>query len=425
MIALLTKTAAALALLAVLSLFAYVLPRLPRLKRFFIPDVALLLLLGGVINAIIPYVHTLILFATSRTSLTIAASLLIFYGGAELTKETMRKIWKPVLFLATIGVAVSVSVLGFAQFSFSLGHFTLFTDLLMGAILAGTDPTVLISLLDVIALRDRIKELLIAESALNDPVSALFATTLLSIVKPNHSGLSIQFLDLSWQVISAVAFGYMLGRVLEKLPQQSLWKFRTVRVISSFLLSSLLSSLVHSSPFLMAFTTGFFARPLDSQSTFDDESGEHKRVHLPNRSALDHQIFEWLLYAVRSYLFLALGLSFPMRASADEIVGAILTSLLLILVARPLSVFTVKILIWRDFPMREAIFCACNRQTGVIPALFANELLQMHFPHAKSIDLVVTFSILATSVFLLPAFRPLANFLKLSEETGVSVSDHA
>ena len=399
--------------MAVLSLFAYLVPQLPWVRRFSLPDVAILLLLGVVTNAINPHIHTLALFATHRSWLTIAASLLIFYGGAELTKETMRAIWKPVIGLATFGVGISIVILGLLLALLSVAHLPLITDLLIGAILAGTDPTVLISLLDVIALRDRMKEMLIAESALNDPVSALVATSLITLLKPAGTSLRMQILITVWEILSAIGAGALLGIVITRLPQRSLWRYRTVRMVSVFTLASILSFFLQSSPFLMAFITGFLAHPL--QDTHSDSKIIQSETALRFR-LYDHKAFDILLFVVRSYLFLALGLSFPLHASMQDVAFALITAILLITVARPLSVFSVKGVFHRVFPLREAVFCACNRQTGVIPALFANELLHMHVAHAAYIDLVITFTILVTSVLLLPIFQPLAHALNLIEK---------
>lgn len=418
----------ALLSMVVLSTIAFFIPRFPWFRRYFIPDVAVLLLLGVISNILFPALHTLVLTITHRSWLTMAASLLIFYGGAELTHHTMRLIWKPVALLAVLGVLVSALMLGILLFTFSVAHLPLAVDVLIGAILAGTDPTVLISLLDVVSLQARMKELLIAESALNDPVSALLATSLLTALTP-HASLTTAVLLLLWQVGSAIFASMLLSYLIKKIQstlslffhrhqQPSATRIRidvlSLRVFSIFIFTSLTSSILHSSPFLMAFFMGFMTQPL-----VQTHSTAPQRVLINDTTEVqsdNHSALPIILFTVRSYLFLSLGLSFPLHASLQEWLYATVTAILLITVARPLSVLAVKGVLVRDFPLREAGFCACNRQTGVIPALFASELLRTHMAHSHYIDLVVTIAILATSVFLLPAFLPLARLFRVTDE---------
>ncbi|MHB1682998.1 MAG: cation:proton antiporter domain-containing protein [Bacilli bacterium] len=398
-----------LVILAALSAAAYGLAHLPAIRRTGIPDVAFLLALGVGADFAVHAAgfHPARIFASiaQPNLLSGAATLIILYGGAELTPEVMRTIWRPVLALSTVAVILSAGILGLLTWVLGIAHMSLFAALLLGAVLAGTDPAVLVSILDQVPLNERVREMLIAESALNDPLSAMIATTMIAFmgVHNQHPGaVALSLLHSGMQVVSALGIGLVLGWIARRA--RAWVPGATIRIIGLFALVYAAAWEFHASPFLAAFLAGLIAQPLDSH-------GISQRLKLSQR--MDRRLLSGLLFADRSYIFLLLGLSFPVQESLRSILLAVSVAVLLVAVARPLSVAGAKLVAGDTVSRHETAFIACNRQTGVIPALFAADLTQLQAPYAAFISLSVTMTVILTSVILLPLFRPLAQTFKL------------
>lgn len=107
----------------------------------------------------------------------ISATLILFSGGLEMPFARFRKIALHVGLLASIGVLVTsllfaLSLTGIQLILGVSGAFTI--ALLLGAILSSTDPTVLVPLLKNLRFKSiRIKDMIIAESAVTDVTGAL------------------------------------------------------------------------------------------------------------------------------------------------------------------------------------------------------------------------------------------------------------
>ncbi len=271
--------------------------------------------------------------------------------------------------------------------------------------------------------------MLIAESALNDPMSAMIATTMIAFLaaqSQHHGSVAMSVLQTGTQVAAALAIGVTAGWFARR--SRSLLPSVTVRTLGLFAIIAAASWWLHASLFLSAFVAGLIAQPLNRpapphhQPSSANASPRRPRfarwnVFRAQRSAslqrLDQHTLHGILFADRSYIFLLLGLSFPIHESLRDILLAVGVATLLIVIARPLSVAGAKLVAGRAVSRHEAAFIACNRQTGVIPALFAADLTVLHVPEAAFIGLCVTMTIIMTSVLLLPLFRPLAQTFKL------------
>ena len=372
--------------------------------RRAVPDVAVLLLIGILVGATAGWLRVplapWIAPAQNSMLLTAAASLIISYGGAELSPAIFFTIWKPVLSLATIGVLVSTLCVGTIAWAFGIGSFV-FT-MLLGALLSGTDPAVLVSVLSQVRLVERMREMLIGESALNDPTSALLASVMLSMLQNAGQSLWQIVLRITVETIIAIFIGIGTGVLMRVVSRYT--GFVVLKLVLTFSVAFVVSILVGASPFLAAFTAGFIAQPLTERKPVHSRP---KRFHAINHGA-DH-----LMFFTRSYVFLTLGLSIH-GIGLSGFVPALIVVLVLLSVARPLSIFVVRAIVSRHMSRKEVFFLSLNRQTGVMPALFANLLLQQHVQPMNIVQWSVTITIVITSVILLPFFGSIAKSFKMS-----------
>lgn len=401
-------------LLAVLALLAHGIRSSRWYRRIKASDVAILLALGFTVGTVThlyaPRVAVALLPLQNSTALTAAAALIICYGGAELTLPVVRVLWRPIASLSVIGVVLSAGLLGVAIWFLQIGHLSLATGLLIGAVLAGTDPAVLVSVLEDAPIAERAREMLIAESALNDPVSAIMATLLLTVTQVGTGHLMAVTGTAVLGVVISILIGLVAGWVGRRLQRVSFVRGRVSRLALVFAVAFGFCEAIGVSPFLSAFTAGLVAQPLRRTAFETNDAQAHR----------DHEITERFLFVVRSYIFLCLGLSFNPMGLIPYGGSAVIIAVLLVAFARPLSVAGVKLVVGHALSRKEAVFLALNRQTGVIPALFAAVLVARHSPGSGLAQMAVTASVILTSVILLPFFVPIARLCKM---TVVTIDD--
>ena len=125
--------------------------------------------------------------------LTLGVSFILFHGGLQLSIDVLSRVAIGLGLLAVPGVVItalvagSVAALAF-DMPFSMG-------LLIGAVLAPTDPAILIPLFDRIGMRQKIEQTAIAESALNDATGAVLALVFAGVVLTGDISVSAPALD--------------------------------------------------------------------------------------------------------------------------------------------------------------------------------------------------------------------------------------
>lgn len=379
------------------------------LKRMRVPDIALFIAFGLGAEALLHVAHrplsTWIAPLAGNGAQSAIAALIICYGGAELRPATLRALWRPIVSLATVGVAASTAMLGALLYVLHIGQLTWLSALLVGSVLAGTDPAAIISILDDVPVEDRARELLIAESSLNDPTSALLTTILLGFTAVSGAppSLPAQIGGILQQTVLAVVVGTAVGLSARALrPVTARLSFPFLRFAMVYAVTLAISEACGANLFLSAFAAGVLANPLAPVL-------DGPRIV----SKTSHRLMEALLFAARAYIFLLLGLTFPLGAPLHALADACATACLLVLVARPAAVLMSWVGFGRTLRKREIVFLCVNRQTGVIPALLASILVSRHAPGSAMAQLSTAAAVILTSVILLPLFGPLARWLKV------------
>jgi len=98
--------------------------------------------------------------------LTLGVSLILFFGGLNLAFSVLRPVAVGLGLLVVPGVLLTALVTGaVAALAFDL---PIEAGLLVGAVLAPTDPAILIPLFERLRIRAKVSQTIVAESALND-----------------------------------------------------------------------------------------------------------------------------------------------------------------------------------------------------------------------------------------------------------------
>jgi cell volume regulation protein A len=381
-------------------------------QKIRIPDVALFLLIGIAIGPeAIGLIDIKADSALNQIILLFGASYILFDGGAALRLKVLREVWITILIIATIGVVITGAVTGVAA-AWILG-LPLPVALLLGATLASTDPATLMPVFRQVRIRDRLAQTVMSESAVNDATGAIITFTLLAVVT-GSGGFSpgALLLDLVWQSAVGIGAGLVLGYLASVLIAHEKWAFLAeyapvvtlVAVIGGYFAASGL----HASGFMAVFVFGVV---LGNQEAFgfSMEPGEASKLE------------EFVLttaFIMRLFIFILLGTQVDFALIGKYWLGGVAIVTVLMLVARPLTVFVCASADRRArWSLAELVFMSWTRETGVIPAALAGLLLGSKVPGAEIIASVTFVAILMTILIQAPTTEWLGRRLGLMADT--------
>lgn len=312
-----------------------------------------------------------------------ALVLILAEGGLSTKWEGIRGSVAPAALLATLGVAVSVAVVAVAaRFILDLPWLT---ALLVGAVLSSTDAAAVFSVLRRVPLPRRITGMLEAESGFNDaPVVLLVTALALQSADPSHADpwyllVWHAALELAGGAVIGLAIGWLGGQLMRRAASSSSGLF-AIGVMGVIVLAYGAADTVHTSGFLACYVAALLL-------------GNLRLPHRPAISAFSTAL-GWL---AQIGLFVLLGLLASPADMGDQVLRAIVIGLVLLLVARPLSVIvsvTPFGLGWRD-----QAFLSWAGLRGAVPVVLATVPLTAGAPGVDWIfDLVFVLVVVFTIV---------------------------
>lgn len=365
-------------------------------RRLRVPDLVLFLLAGiglgpdglGILN--IPAGSSL-----SWVILIFGASYILFDGGATLKLGILSRIWISLATIVTIGLLLTAFMTGWAA-HWVLG-IPVAAGLLFGAAIASTDPATLVPVFKQIKIREKVSQMVISESAFNDPVGTIVTLGFLSIVVGGHAGSYVPIGRDTWDLLIQIGIGIGAGLVLgyiaalvvaherfgflvEYLPMVTL-----IVVIGSYLGASGLNA----SGFMAAFVSGIVLGNMD-----------HLGLKFPRGyESRFGEFVETTSLISRMFIFLLLGSQVKLGLVKAYWWQGLVVVAVLMFVARPIAVFISTVLDRRArWTWKELAFIAWTRETGVIPGALASILVAERAPYANVIAAMTFMTILITIV---------------------------
>ncbi len=374
-------------------------------ERWHVPDIVLFLLLGVLLGpALLDLVRPGDMPQLAQAAVLLGAAYLLFEGGRSLDAGELRAGWRATLLLATLGVLVTAAVAGFAaHLAFGIG---LLPSLLVGAVLAPTDPAAIVPILTSLPVARRLQALLVSESAANDATGAALAAALAGGVENLALGLG----SLVWNLVVGAAVGGLIGLGLHALQERlkgSQHGLRPMMALTALITAYALATLVAASGFLAAFVAGLLA------------GRSHRRFRRQDPVAASFYEYSAGIFSrlIRLVVFTVLGASL-LPSLAALAVPALLVTLALVLVARPLTVLLLRLDRKGAYSWREIAFAGWVRETGVVPGALAALLLAERAPQAPIVAACVFAALLVTLLVQAPTTRHLAGRLGLLERSG-------
>ena len=351
----------------------------------------------------------------------IALCIILFTGGMDTKFSEIKPIIGPGVVLATVGVVMTAFVLaGFVwlvapwlgiEIPFALA-------LLLASTMSSTASASVFSILrsKKQGLKQNLRPLLELESGSNDPMAYMMTILLISVVSNTSSGvgLGMSVVFFVVQMVVGALSGYLIGRL-------AVWTINRIKLANHSLYSVLLLAFIF---FSFAFTdlikgNGYLAVYL-SGLVIGNHKLEQKR---PLTVFFDG--FTWLMQIV---MFLTLGLFVNSNELLEPrvlILGG-LVGAFMILVARPLTVFTC-LLPFRKFTTKARLYVSWVGLRGAVPILFAIYPLMAHVENAGLLFNVVFLGTIISLLVQGTTVSGMANLLGLAyeeRESAFSVDMH-
>ncbi|WP_329566883.1 potassium/proton antiporter [Kitasatospora sp. NBC_01266] len=324
-----------------------------------------------------------------------ALVVILAEGGLKTSWREIKPVLPAATVLATVGVGISV-------FATAAGaHWLVGLDwrmsLLLGAIVSSTDAAAVFSVLRTVPLPSRLSGLLEAESGFNDaPVVILvvaFATT----------GPFDAWYVLVGTILAELAIGAAVGLAVGKLGSLGL---RHVALPSSGLypiavlaLTSLAyagGALLHGSGFLAVYVSAVLL-------------GNAKLPHGPAVRGFA----DGLAWIGQIGMFVLLGLLCTPATMGSAVVPALVIGLVLVLIARPLSVLLT--LTPFRLPWQEQALLSWAGLRGAVPIVLATIPLVAEVPRAQDVFNMVFILVVVFTLVQGPTLPWLAKRLRISE----------
>ena len=294
----------------------------------------------------------------------VALAVILLDGGLRTNMSTFRTGLRPSLLLATVGVVVCTAITGAAA------HWLLDLSwplaLLVGAIVGSTDAAAVFSLLKSsgVHLNERVAATLEIESGMNDPMAVYLTLTFIAIALAVAGGtaeaMSAGDVMLSllqqfgWGTLLGLGCGWGLAELLKRLGRgaDGGGGVRALLVVSGGLAVFAFTTWFGGSGFLAVYIMGVVV------------GNRARRQVRASLSAMDG--YAWLSQAG---MFLLLGLLVTPTDLLRTLWPALGVSLVLMLVARPISVWLC--LAPLHFNAREITFISWVGLRGAVPIVLA------------------------------------------------------
>ena len=380
-------------------------------QKIRIPDVAVFLVVGIAIGPqALGLVDIKADSALNQIILLFGASYILFDGGASLRFNVLKQVWITIVVISTVGVIITAAITGVAA-HFILGV-PLIVALLLGATLASTDPATLVPIFRQVSVRDRVAQTVMSESAFNDAMGAIVTFGVLAVLTgTGEFSLAVSLFDLLKQSAIGIVAGTVLGYLAALLIAHERWAFlaeyapivTVIAVIGAYFAAAGLQA----SGFMAVFVFGIVLGNKESLG-FRMEAGEARK--------LDEFVLT-TAFIMRLFIFILLGAQVDFALMSKFWAGGVAIVTVLMLVARPATVFLCALPDRRArWSLSEILFMCWTRETGVIPAALAGLLLGMKAPGAQLIASVTFIAILMTILIQAPTTEWLGRRLGLMQK---------
>ena len=378
-----------------------------------VPDVVLFLLAGIFIGpSVFKFIDISQYQVENQLILTFGSAFILYLGGKEISLKVLKNVRISVFLLSSLGVLISAFVM---QKIIGLTFNTsAITALLIGSIIASTDPATLVPIFNSIRIDKKVKQTVISESAFNDATGAILTSAVLAIILSGKFSLQENLYELMIMVVVGVLVGVITGILLLALvndkPYGVFKDYTPIVSILSVIIAYELSTKLGGSGYMSCFIVGII-------------TGNKKNFKLwlsQKCYDADCHVVETLGTICRMSIFIILGTQVDLSILGKYLVPSIICVLGLVFIARPIAVFVCTIFDKKaKWNKREILFMMWVRETGVIPAALCGIITAMKIPGHEIISSVVFMTILLTLIVQGSSTKLVAKKLGLLESEEI------
>lgn len=293
-------------------------------RKTSIPDILILIVLGYLIGPVLYIVEPSDLTPATQVIATLALVVILFDGGLNLDLSTILRSAHRAVLLVFLGIGISMAAT--AAFAYYLLEWGLPNSLLLGAIVSGTSPSIVMPLISRARVTDEISSVLSLESALNGALVIIIALVVLDIMSTGtaQNGLAVAgkaiAIEFSLGALVGVLAGILWLWVLTRLRGETYDDILTLAVV--FLLYFIVES-VNGSGVIFALVFGLVL-------------GNGVRVpklftirRTIERSEIMKKFHSQISFFIKTFFFIYLGLILTFNEPRLIILSIILSGLLL------------------------------------------------------------------------------------------------
>lgn len=379
-------------------------------RRLKIPDVVMFLLAGMALgNAGLGVVNVSVDSTLNQLLLIFGSCYILFDGGASVRLNVLKGVWPTLLSLATVGVLISAVVTAFAaQY---LLHLPFIFAMLLGAVIASTDPATLVPVFRQVKVRAKVAQTVMSESAFNDAMGAILTFAVLGVaVSGADFSISANLLSLLQQsllgLVGGAVMGYLAALFIAHEKYSFLAEYAPIVTLMSVAAAYLSVDNLHASGFMAVFVFGIVLGNKDLLGFKMNENEESKLEDFILTTSLIMRIF----------IFVLLGSQVNFALLHQYFWEALGVVIVFMLISRPLVVFACALPNRSaKWTLQELLFMCWTRETGVIPGALAGMLVGMKVPYSDVIASVTFMAILLTILVQATSTKWLATKLNLLE----------
>lgn len=265
-------------------------------------------------------------YSVAETICKIALIFIMFYGGFGTRWSEARKIATKSCLLSTVGVVITALLT--AVFCYFVLKIPVWESFLIGSVISSTDAASVFSILrsKKLGLKENTASLLEMESGSNDPCAYMLTLIAISMINGSATAGEIVYL-----VFAQFAYGIAIGVIIALISKFLLQKFEittegfdSVFVLAIAVISFALPEAIGGNGYLSTYIFGIILGNSD----------------IKNKKNLVH-FFDGITGLMQLLIFFLLGLLSTPSLLPKVFVPALLISVFLLVIARPLTIFGV------------------------------------------------------------------------------------
>ncbi|MDD4630938.1 MAG: potassium/proton antiporter [Proteiniphilum sp.] len=345
----------------------------------------------------------------AQTIGTICLTIILFSGGLDTRFSEIKPIIWPGVVLATLGVFITAILTGFfvywlSGYMFPALGIGLLTAMLLASTFSSTDSASVFGILRSkgLVLKNNLRPLLELESGSNDPMAYMLTIMFMGIIQSGADpNIGMVIVNIAVQLAVGTGMGYFLGKgsviVINRIrmANTSLYPILLL-IVGIFIFAS--TYFLKGNGYLAVYIAGL---------VIGNSKFSHKRTSMKFMDG-----FAWMSQIL---LFLTLGLLVNPGELIEVLIPALVISLFLIFIGRPLTVF-LTLFPFRKIGFKDKLYISWVGLRGAVPIIFAILPLAEGVPHSRWIFNIV-FVITIVSLLVQGTSLPMvARWLGLAEK---------